>query len=69
MALTENTGLLGDFGGSAVLYTAGGIQIDWSDGDGGFQKNEIVWRAERRAKLAVTRPFAFCSIALAATGS
>lgn len=74
-ALTENTGLLGDFRESAALYRTGGVRVDWSeafsfdDSTTGFQRNLIQFRAEGRFGVAVLRSFAFVSINLAGTGS
>jgi HK97 family phage major capsid protein len=74
--VAQNTGYLGDFRTSAVLYRTGGVQIDWSEGhyDSGtgatdFERNLVRFRAETRIKPAILRPFAFCEINLAGTGS
>lgn len=60
-ALTENTGLVGDFRQSEVVMRKGlTVQIGWVNDD--FTKNRQTFRAELRAALAVYRPAAFCSV-------
>jgi HK97 family phage major capsid protein len=56
--------LLGDWKGSAVIYEREGVRVDWSDavtagGATGFETNTLVFRAEGRWGLAVTRPAGF----------
>lgn len=60
--------LVGSFDDSALLYVTGGIRIDVSDAPprvvsgetlSGFQLNEVTFRAERRAAIAIGRPSAF----------
>lgn len=76
-ALPAETGILGDFTGSALLYRTGPIRVDWSEnlyrsaadmGDGNpgtdFERNMLAFRAEMRANLAVLRPAAFLNVDL-----
>ncbi|CAN5767239.1 hypothetical protein BH24CHL6_BH24CHL6_15410 [soil metagenome] len=73
--LADGTALVGDFRSGAVLFMREESRIDWSEnihradlGDGNpgtdFERNMIVFRAEMRAKLAVTRPPAFVTVDL-----
>jgi HK97 family phage major capsid protein len=60
-ALTENTGLVGDFAQSELVMRKGvTVQVGFINDD--FQKNRQSIRAELRAALAVYRPAAFCSV-------
>lgn len=60
-ALTENTGLVGDFRQSEVVMRKGlTVQVGFINDD--FQKNRQSVRAELRAALAVYRPAAFCTV-------
>lgn len=75
-ALAEGSIILGDFRDSAVLFTTGGIRVDWSEashdagtGTSDFERNMVRFRAERRAKAGILRSFAFIEIALPGTGS
>lgn len=71
-ALEDGVALFGDFGGSARLRPRDSIEITWSesvpngDGDVGFQTNELVFRAEGRWGLEVSRPAAFVEVELVA---
>lgn len=72
-AVGADTAILGDFGGSVVLFQRDGIRVDWSDapvaaGTSAFEKNQLVFRCEGRFGLAVTRPAAFIPTALVAEG-
>lgn len=61
-AITENTGLVGDFR-QAELVMRQGVTVQVSDShDDYFVKNLLAIRAELRAALAVYRPAAFCQI-------
>jgi HK97 family phage major capsid protein len=61
-AITENTGLVGDFR-QAELVMRQGLTLQVSDShDDYFVKNLLAIRAELRAALAVYRPAAFCKI-------
>ena len=61
-ALTENTGLVGDFQ-QAELVVRQGVTFAVSDShDTYFVENKQAIRAEMRAALAVYRPAAFCSV-------
>ncbi len=61
-AITENTGLVGDFR-QAQLVMRQGVTLQVSDShDDYFVKNLLAIRAELRAALAVYRPAAFCKI-------
>lgn len=60
-ALTENTGLVGDFRQAEVVMRKGlTVQVGFINDD--FQKNRQSVRAELRAALAVYRPAAFCTV-------
>lgn len=60
-ALTENTGLVGDFQQTELVMRKGlTVQVGFINDD--FQKNRQSIRAELRAALAVYRPAAFCSV-------
>lgn len=73
-SLPAATGLLGDFRGSSALYLTGDARVDWSEavydpdrfgpGDGGtgFEANQVQFRAEMRANVAVLRTFGFVEI-------
>ncbi|MBM7788681.1 phage major capsid protein [Tenggerimyces flavus] len=62
----QGSALVGDFR-MATLLTREGIRIDWSESVGeSFQRNQIVFRAETRVGLAITRPGAFATVDLAA---
>lgn len=77
-AVGVGTGILGDFRNYAVLYRTGPIRVDWSEnmydpdkfgvGDGGsdFEANQLRFRAELRANIAVLRPAAFLSLDMTA---
>lgn len=61
-AMTENTGLVGDFN-QAELVMRSGVDLAITDSHASlFISNQLVVRAELRAALAVYRPAAFCSI-------
>lgn len=61
-AITENTGLVGDFR-QAELVMRQGVTVQVSDSHSDyFVKNLLAVRAELRAALAIYRPAAFCSI-------
>jgi HK97 family phage major capsid protein len=61
-ALTENTGLVGDFQ-QAELVIREGVTLAISDSHSTyFVENKQAVRAEMRAALAVYRPAAFCSV-------
>ncbi|MDQ3671590.1 MAG: phage major capsid protein [Actinomycetota bacterium] len=61
-ALTENTGLVGDFE-QTELAVKKGVTLDVSDSHSDFfVNNKQAVRAEMRAALAVYRPAAFCSV-------
>lgn len=60
-ALTENTGLVGDFQQTELVMRKGlSLQVGFINDD--FQKNRQSIRAELRAALAVYCPAAFCSV-------
>lgn len=73
----EGAAIVGAFDSSAILFMRQEARVDWSEaiyrsnlGDGNpgtdFERNAIVFRAEMRAKLAITRPAGFVQVA---TGS
>jgi HK97 family phage major capsid protein len=72
-SMYEGTAIVGQFGPiSGTIFVTGGVRIDVSDSftrelDGeqvtGFQTNEVVVRAERRATPAIGRPTAFIVLA------
>ena len=65
-SIADGQAVLGQFGESAEITTRGGIDLAWSEGHGtNFSHNTITMRAEVRMQVAVTRPSAFVSIALA----
>ena len=60
-ALTENTGLVGDFMQAEFVIRSGvALQVGFINDD--FRRNRQSIRAEMRAALAVYRPAAFCSV-------
>lgn len=76
-SIAAGTALLGDFRGSALLVMRQQARVDWSEGvfdptfEAGvgatdFERNLIRFRAEMRAKLAVTRATGFRTIDLEA---
>jgi HK97 family phage major capsid protein len=67
--MPPGTGLLGAFAEGCFIMDREAPRLDWSeniveDGVSDFTKNKIRFRAEERLGFAVTRPFAFCTIAL-----
>src|SRR5512135_1794912 len=68
-SLEQGTALIGDFTNSCVIYRTGGASVTIhdsaprSDGQGGYvadyRLNQVVFRAELRAEVAVLRPLAF----------
>lgn len=48
---------------AVLLFTAGGVMVDWSDSTG-FQTNEVVGRAECRVFPAVTKPLSCVKVTL-----
>jgi len=76
-SIAAGTALLGDFKGSSLLVMRQQARVDWSEGvfdptfEAGagatdFERNLIRFRAEMRAKLAVTRATGFVTIDLEA---
>jgi len=62
-AMTENTGLVGDFQNHIQLYEKAGIEIKVSDSHSDyFVKGKLAVRAAFRVALPVYRPAAFCTV-------
>ena len=70
-ALSAGEGIVGDFAGSAMLYRTDQVLIDASDASpraqdaayvADFARNQVVFRAEMRAKAAITRPLGFVQL-------
>jgi HK97 family phage major capsid protein len=62
-AITENTGLVGDFANFSELAIRSGISVEVSNSHGTyFVENKQAVRAEMRAALCVFRHAAFCQI-------
>lgn len=64
VGMAVGTALVGDFT-KATLFMRQGITFDWGAGSLEFSKNQIIFRAELRAGLAVERPGAFNKVTLA----
>lgn len=60
--ITQNTGLVGDFGMFSELAVRKGVEVTtgWINDD--FIKNQQVVLAEMRAAFIIYRPLAFCSV-------
>lgn len=63
IGMAVNTALIGDFT-KATLYVRQGIDFSWGAGSLEFSKNQVIFRSEMRAGLAVERPGAFNKVAL-----
>jgi HK97 family phage major capsid protein len=61
-ALTENTGLVGDFANFCYIGERRGIQVQVGYVGDQFKEGKRTIRAEMRACFTVTRPTAFCTI-------
>lgn len=62
-AVSQGTGLMGDFGRGARLFRKGGLRVDSSNShDDYFRKNLIAIRGEVRSIVGVTYPEFFCEI-------
>lgn len=62
-AITENTGLVGDFTGYSQLYRKEGIRIEATDSHSDFFiYNKLAIRAEERLVLVIYRASAFCKV-------
>jgi len=61
-ALTQNTGLVGDFGNFTELATKKGITVSYGYVNDDFKKGQQTVKAETRVALAVYRPAAFCTV-------
>jgi HK97 family phage major capsid protein len=56
------TGYLGAFTTQAALVLREQVRVDWSTTVGeSFERNQVVFRAEMRAELALFRPSAFAT--------
>ena len=73
-SITTGTAIVGDFLGSAQLYRTGGASITVHDSQprtvgeatvAAFMTNEVTFRAEMRAEIAVTRPEGFAIVGAA----
>ena len=60
--ITENTGVVGDFGNFSELAVRQGISVEVGYVNDDFKKNLKTLRAEMRAALLFYRPAAFCSV-------
>jgi len=66
VAVTQGTALVGDFAIGAQLFIREGVNVLLSDSDqDDFLRNRVTLLAELRAALAVFRPAAFSTVALA----
>lgn len=61
-ALTENTGLVGDFANFCYIGERRGIQVQVGYVGSQFTEGKRTIRAEMRACFTVTRPTAFCTV-------
>ena len=62
-AMTQGTGLVGDFAGSCVIYDRMAATVEFStQTDDAFVKNGVIFRGESRIGVAVTRPSGFCTV-------
>ncbi|MGL5908603.1 MAG: phage major capsid protein, partial [Phycicoccus sp.] len=62
-ALTENTGLVGDFANFAELAVRRGIDVQISNSHSTyFTEGKQAIRCDMRAALVVYRPTAFCTV-------
>jgi HK97 family phage major capsid protein len=63
-ALPVNTAILADWS-NGMLFMREQATVDWSEGAGGFEHNQISARCEARVGLGVLRPRAFVKVTLA----
>jgi HK97 family phage major capsid protein len=63
-ALPVNTAILADWS-NGILFMREQATVDWSEGAGGFEHNQLSARAECRVGLGVLRPRAFVKVTLA----
>jgi HK97 family phage major capsid protein len=63
-ALPVNTAILADWS-NGLLFMREGARVDWSEGAGGFEHNQVSARCEARVGLGVLRPRAFVKVTLA----
>ena len=61
-AMTENTGVVGDWANFSELAVRKGVTVDVGFVDDDFAKNRQTFRAEMRAALIFYRPAAFCTV-------
>lgn len=61
-AMTQNTGVVGDFGNFSELAVKKGVTVDVGLVGDQFKENKQTLRAEMRAALVWYRPTAFCSV-------
>lgn len=62
-ALTENTGLVGDFANHSELAVRRGVDVQVSNSHGTFfVEGKLAIRADMRVALVVYRPAAFCTV-------
>ena len=66
-SMTAGVALLGDFAGSIELRVSDEAHVDWSENvSDDYLKNQVRWRCEGDFGLAITRPYAFCTVDLTA---
>jgi HK97 family phage major capsid protein len=61
-AITENTGLVGDFAAFSAFYLRKGVEVQYGFINDDFIKGRKALRADLRGAMVVYRPAAFCTV-------